>query len=485
MNELALIFDKKLSKGKLAIIDIGSNSIRLVIYPQNGKYPFPLFNERINCKLGEGLSKTKKISNQSISRALSAIKRFAYIVKTMSVEHQIIIATAAVRNAKNANDFLRPAEKILNHKIKTLSANEEAHYACLGLLSNMKVDNGLIADLGGGSLEIILVQNGKNIHSTSLNIGHLSQISNDEIRSEINNVDWLKNARDLTLYGTGGSFRALGSAYIQNYKYPLTLLHGLVFNKERATVFLDRLSDENKEVIGIPPTRMNTISTAANIISNLILFSNVKNIMISGTSIRDGLIAELNKTNRINPDKVAYYKVLAKNQRFNGMQTKIKKIFNPIFKNIADKDLERAFKICTNLSDISWDEQPDLRGYIAANKILSLPIRDLTHVERVWMAKVVYHRYVGIKEKKQIEKSIINLLSKEQKASSYAVGLGLRFIYIFSGGSPKNLEKIKLKIKKNKLICMIKPEAKSLMDKEVEKRLENFANASNLNYEIV
>ena len=96
MNELALSFDKKLSKGKLAIIDIGSNSIRLVVYPQNGKYPFPLFNERLNCKLGEGLSQTKKISNQSISRALSAIKRFAYIVKTMSVKHQILIALSLI-----------------------------------------------------------------------------------------------------------------------------------------------------------------------------------------------------------------------------------------------------------------------------------------------------------------------------------------------------------------------------------------------------
>ena len=485
MNELALSFDKKLSKGKLAIIDIGSNSIRLVIYPQNGKYPFPLFNERLNCKLGEGLSQTKKISNQSISRALSAIKRFAYIVKTMSVKHQILVATAAVRNAKNAGEFLRPAEKILNHKIKILSSKQEAHYASLGILSNMKVDNGLIADLGGGSLELILIQNGKNIHSTSLDIGHLSQISNEEIRSEIHKVDWLKNAKDLTLYGTGGSFRALGSAYIKNFNYPLTLLHGLNLNKEKATILLDRITDENMDVLGIPPVRKDTISTAANIILNLIIKSEVQNIIISGTSIRDGLIAELNKENRINPDKVAYYNMLAKNQRFNGMQTKIKKIFNPIFKKIADKDLERVFKISTNLSDISWDEQPDLRGYIAANKILSLPIRDLTHVERVWMAKVVYHRYVGMKEKKQIEKSIINLLTEEQKASSYAVGLGLRFIYIFCGGYPKNLEKIKLKIKKNKLICKIKPEAKSLMDKEVERRLKNFANASNLNYEIV
>ncbi len=100
-----------------------------------------------------------------------------------------------------------------------------------------------------------------------------------------------------------------------------------------------------------------------------------------------------------------------------------------------------------------------------------------------WLKLFIIDR--GMKEKKQIEKSIINLLTEEQKVSSYAVGLGLRFIYIFCGGHPKNLEKIKLKIKKNKLICKIKPEAKSLMDKEVERRLKNFANVSNLNYEIV
>jgi hypothetical protein len=126
-----------------------------------------------------------------------------------------------------------------------------------------------------------------------------------------------------------------------------------------------------------------------------------------------------------------------------------------------------------------------MRGNIAANKILSLPVRDLTHIERVWMAKVVYHRYIGTKDKQQIDKRITNLLSEKQKISSYAIGLGLRFIYNFSAGLPKNLDNIKFKIKKNKLTCKIKSEAKALMDKENERRFKNFANACNLNYEII
>ena len=485
MNELALSYDKKISKGKLAIIDIGSNSIRLVIYPQNGKYPFPLFNERINCKLGDGLTSSQKMSSQSISKALSAIKRFAYIIRTMSVDHQLIVATAAIRRAKNAKEFLRPAEKLLNNKIRTLSAKEEAHYAYLGVLSNMGIHNGLVADLGGGSLELILINDGKKIKSTSLDIGHLSQLSYDEINAEISKVEWLNKSEGLRLYGTGGSFRALGSAYIKNYDYPLQLLHGLKFKSEQATTLLDKMSDDGEMVIGIPPGRLDTISTAANIMISLVLRSSVKDIMISGTSIRDGLIAELNEENRVSPDKVAYYKVLAKNQRFNGMQTRLKKIFKSIFKKIAHKDFERAFKISTNLSDIAWDEQPELRGNIASDKILSLPIRDLSHVERVWMANVLYYRYIGTKDKKQINQDVINLLSPKQRRSSFAIGLGLRFLYVFSAGLPKNLDNIKFKIKKNKLVCSIVPEARGLMDRECERKLKSFASACDLNYEIV
>ena len=485
MNELALKLNLSENKGKLALIDIGSNSIRLVIHHQNGKYPFPLFNERINCRLGEGLSLNGKISSQSMSRAFSALQRFAFIIKTMSVKTQIIVATAAARNASNSKEFILPAEKILSHKIRILSSKEEARYASLGVVSNMKINNGLVADLGGGSLELVLIKNGKNINSTSLNIGHLSNCTEGDIKNNLKKVKWLSNAKDTTLYGTGGSFRALGSAYIKKYNYPLTLLHGLTFKKEKAIILLDNISESKENFLGIPSSRTGTISKAAEIMINLILHSEIKDVMISGTSIRDGLITELNSEKRVNPDKFAYYKVLAKNQRFNGMQSKIKKIFKPIFKKIANQDLERIFKISTNLSDISWDEQPDLRGYIAANKILSLPLRDFTHLERIWIAKVIDHRYVGLKDKQAIENSIINLLSEDLKKTSYSIGLGLRFIYIFSAGFPKNLDYIKFKIKKNTLICKINAFGRVLMDKENERRLKNFANACNLNYEII
>ena len=104
-----------------------------------GKYPYPLFNERINCRLGEKIHKTNNLSVNSISRALKALQRFSIIIKNMEVKHVIPVATAAVRNAKNNKEFILPAEKILSSKIRILTKNQEAELAALGLLSNFPV----------------------------------------------------------------------------------------------------------------------------------------------------------------------------------------------------------------------------------------------------------------------------------------------------------------------------------------------------------
>ena len=161
IKKTSRILKLKLKKSKLAIIDIGSNSVRLVIYPDSGKYPYPLFNERINCRLGEELFETGNLSTRSISSTLKALQRFSIIIKNMEVKHIVPVATAAVRNSKNNNEFILPAEKILSSKIRILTKNEEAELAALGLVSNVPIKNGIIADLGGGSLELILIKKGK------------------------------------------------------------------------------------------------------------------------------------------------------------------------------------------------------------------------------------------------------------------------------------------------------------------------------------
>ena len=214
----------------IGVIDIGSNSIRMVIYRRYGRYPLPLFNERVTVKLGEGLDQNEMLNPDKIALALSALRRFSHIMNAMSLERTIVVATAAVRRAKNAAAFTVPAAAIIGAPVMVLSAQDEAHLVTLGLTANMPNISGLVADLGGGSLELVLVEDGQVQKSISLNMGHLSTRTAPEVAALLQSVDWLDEAVGATLYGIGGSFRALGSAYVKRSNYPLFLLHGLVLN---------------------------------------------------------------------------------------------------------------------------------------------------------------------------------------------------------------------------------------------------------------
>ena len=145
----------------MAIIDIGSNSIRLVIYASQGRYPFPLFNERANCRLGEGVGDDGMLREDRIEVALATLARFAKILGNMGISKVHAVATAAVRRAKNAEQFTRPAAALLNHEISVLSQQAEAYHVARGLTLNLPRATGLVADLGGGSIEIIKLSEGQ------------------------------------------------------------------------------------------------------------------------------------------------------------------------------------------------------------------------------------------------------------------------------------------------------------------------------------
>ena len=147
--------------------------------------------------------------------------------------------------------------------------------------------------------------------------------------------------------------------------------------------------------------------------------------------------------------------------------------------------MKRLFKLSCQLSDISWNEVSDLRGVIAANRIISLPLKNLLHKERIWLAQAIYHRYVGLKDKKPISKKLINLLSESEQQSAFSIGIGLRFLYTFSAGNPKNLKNIEFSIRNKKLNCMIKPKGKILFDSNSERRLKAFANSFGLKHQVI
>ena len=479
----------------IAVIDIGSNSIRLVIFKTMGRFPFPLFNERVTCRLGEGLEKSNNLQPKRIAEALKTLQRFSSILQSLPNLSVKIVATAAARRAHNADTFLKPAQEILNHKIQVLEQQEEAYLVSIGLLSNFDVRDGLIADLGGGSLELVYVKNRELIHSASLNVGHLSIKPVSEIFDMMQKVDWLKKARRLDLFGVGGSFRALGSAYIHKTRYPLRMLHALTMSKMATKSLLNQIRSEPPDLEGVPEGRRSTMPKASEIISCLLKASEANNLVISGTSIRDGLIAteiseqpDLSHYRKKDPLHIACSEIATHRLRFSSVNKRLYKFIKPCIEigsnYMGELNTKRLVKAACLLSEYCWDEEPSMRAVLAYEKINALPIYSLSHPERMWISLTIFYRYNGVKSITEKPRSSEFILSKTQQQYARFIGLGLRFGLNFSAGINANLKFLELSINKTTLTCEIAAQASNLFTSQNQQRLKSFGNAVSLNTKV-
>lgn len=476
----------------IAVIDIGSNSIRLVIYASGGRYPFPLFNERSNCRLGEGLGEDNLLQPDRIEVALAALSRFSRIMAAMGVATIHAVATAAVRRADNGTDFTEPAEAIIGQPIQVLTQTEEAHFVSRGLTLNIPDATGLVADLGGGSLEVVELDKGVVQNSISFNFGHLSSVSQEEISASFANVPWLAVGQHDRIFGVGGSFRALGLAYIEQTGYPLAVLHGLRIPQEEADNLLAAFCRESPDLSGVPLGRQKTMPMAALIMRNLVRRSQAGRIVVSGTSIRDGLIAdrEIDASDRADFLQVVCQEISRTSHRFAGVPEALVDLLRPLFRRHGSDDdptaernrmrYERLLEAACFLSDMCWNEHEDVRGDLGARRVLGLPVNCVTHKERIWLAIAIYHRYVGRKTNKSRPAELSAILGRRRRSEATTIGLGLRFALTFSGGTAQDLKKLHLSHDGKVLTLHVDPSGVPLVDSHAKRRFYQLAQSANL-----
>ena len=471
---------------RIAVIDIGSNSVRLVIYGKNGAYPAPLFDERSNCRLGAGLDETGMLANDRIAVALETLTRFAAIIRAMKVDSCYPVATAAVRRASNGDEFRCPAEVILGQPIQVLSQQEEATHVARGLTLNVPEASGLVADLGGGSIEIVALKKGEIRHSVSLNYGHLSNADEAEIMSALAQVGWIKSFAAKQLFGVGGSFRALGSAFIEREDYPLPVLHGLKISSDMVMTLCDDFIQPDSALEGVPVARRNTMPMAAKIIRALVDVAAVRRVIVSGTSIRDGVVAinELNETQRADFLVAISQEIAGSSGRFVGVSDALKSFLQPL--TIGRKpSFARLLDVACNLADMCWHEHSDMRGDLAARRVLGLPVNCMTHKERIWLAMALYHRYVGLKQNKPHPEEMESLLRPKRRAEAVTVGLALRFALIFSAGTCDYLKNIRIECLPDLMKLHIDPSARGLFDAHCQRRFVDFAATAKCRAEVI
>ncbi len=241
----------------VAIIDIGSNSIRLVVYDGRTRTPVALFNEKAVCALGQGLGLTGRLNPQGAEEALDVLSRFVRLARAMAVDALDILATAAVRDAVDGAEFVLAIERRCGVPVTVLSGEEEARLAAMGVLCGIPQADGTVADLGGGSLELVALDQGRfaGPHATmplgvlrlSEASGNVRALAENMIETQFRTIDWWSWAKGRPLYAVGGAWRALARLCLAQTGHPLHVLDNFSLQRSDALRLVELISNQSRK----------------------------------------------------------------------------------------------------------------------------------------------------------------------------------------------------------------------------------------------
>ena len=448
--------DHIIGTNKVGLIDIGSSSIRLVIYRAGGRLPHPQFNERDVCRLGQGLAETGLINQDSMDQALTTLKRFAKIIAASNLDHLKVFATEAVRKAKNANDFIDAAEDILQTSIQILSGAEEAQFAGKGVLSGFVDVDGVVGDLGGGSLELIHVKNMvavKNQPKASLACGHLVSIEQDDLDAMMANINWTAETKGKLFYAVGGTWRAIATAYTMASKKRIDVVHGLTLSPEELLKMAEIIDQADGQLKGIPPARRTSMKQAVAVMRSILKAFEPKAIVFSSYGAREGLLYDelSNDIRRIDPLMAGVAEFAAMTERYPGLGPSLAAKVLPFLDTYKIKHHRLTEAVCY-LADLSWLDHPDYRASLAVEKMLGLSVVGIDHKERAWMAAVLSVRYSGSFPSRGLFRG---MLKRKDRDHARLIGLVMRMLMTATGGIPSLLDQVAVTSKKKSVTLTI------------------------------
>lgn len=483
---------------RTAIIDIGSNTVRLVVYEGIASLATPLFNEKVQCALARGLADTHRLNPDGRESAMAALARFVRFARAMGVGRIKALATAAVREAEDGGSFVARIKRRFRIPVQVLSGTEEAHFSAYGLLASVPDADGLLGDLGGGSLELVTLKRGKIRRSASLMLGHLvlaertngsRKRAKDVIKRELAALPWLRRLKGRSLYVTGGAWRAVAHILLGHTKHPLHIIDGYEIAAGEVSRISAILSDLSRETLlkieKISPRRAETLSFAALVLRALIEKCRPENVIFSAYGIREG--AFLSSQPR-HPAKdldllVEGAAVLAKRLgRFSLDGEEICRWLDPLFRRLLrgrDGRERRLRLVVSYLSDVAQFDHPDYRAEHALARVLRLPLGGLSHADRAFAALAIFVRYNGSLDS-QLAKPYLVLLEDDRLYLANVLGLALRLAYALSGGAPGLLARTRLNIANETLVLKL-PRGRGVYTSEtVDRRLRTLARALDL-----
>ncbi len=483
-------------KGGLSgIIDIGSNSVRLVVYQGLTRVPATVFNEKVMAGLGRGLAANGKLGKSSMDTAVTALARFAALAAAMEVETLRTVATAAVREASNGAEFIERVRRETGLTIETISGEAEARGAAMGVISGIPEAEGIVGDLGGGSLELIRVAGGEAHERISLPIGslRLDAVRKSDrravapfIRKSLNKVDFSARGKGLPFYMVGGSWRALAQVHIFQTGHPLPIVHQYEMPAEAPASLVRSLTQIDtaslKAVPNISTSRLPSLPGAAMLLAATVKRLGSSSVIASGFGLREGLLF-----GQLSPSQQALDPLIAaardegmRQGRFPEHGDMLFDWMSDLFDQGEESDSHHRLRLAACLlSDIAWRAHPDFRAERGVDVALHGNWVAITAAERAALAQALHSCFGGSNSAPVLEQ-LAMLAPPALLARARCWGLALRLGQRLTGGTAAALAASRLSRRDGSVVLRVDRGQGALLGETVLRRLRLLGNAIGL-----
>jgi exopolyphosphatase/guanosine-5'-triphosphate,3'-diphosphate pyrophosphatase len=476
----------------VAVIDIGSNSVRLVVYEGLTRSPTPLFNEKTLCGLGREVQTTGLLAKDAVDQALAALIRFRALCDTMHVDRLWVIATAACRDAANGPAFIAEAGRICRTRVDVLSGKREAELTALGIISGIHRPDGIVGDLGGGSLELVDVHGSKVKPGVTLPLGGLAlqdisakSVKKAEkiVRKALGDVRALRFGTGRSFYAIGGTWRSLARLHMWQTGYPLHVTHGYILPAQEVFEFsrlVHRVAPETLSRIEvISDARRPLLAYGALVLEHVVRIAKPREVVISALGVREGLLySVLDAAARRDDPLLAAAREL--NQLRSRSPVHGEELIGWTDRFMASSGLDepaeekRLRHAACLLADIGWRAHPDYRGEQSLNIIAHAAFVGIDHPSRAFLALAVFFRHVGLIDD-ELSPRMRELATPRMLDRARVLGAAMRVGYLVSAAMPGVLPRTPMKVEQGRLVLDLRGEFAALAGERLFNRLKQLA----------
>ena len=472
---------------RVGVVDVGSNSVRMVVFDGAARSPAYFFNEKILCGLGKGVAETGKLNPEGRARALGALKRFALLAKGMGIDKLTVVATAATREASDGPAFQAEVLATTGLKIWVVDGDEEARLSAQGVLLGWPDAKGVVCDIGGNSMELARIGDGRVGRRATSPLGpfrlqlvpggakaraeHITRILRGlqaEIRSEGERI-----------YLVGGSWRTIARLDMERRNYPLTVLHEYRMMPDALLETIQWILSSDlaqlRAQTGTSSERMELVPLACEVLRELIAILKPSEIDVSSYGIREGLLYEVMPERLRQRDPLIEAARITEqiSSRIPGTGKMLFEFLQPLFPD-ATKERLRLIKAACLLHDTTWRAHPDYRAEACFDNATRANLGGLDHPGRVFLGLALLHRYKNNRAGSRLE-PLFRLLTNEQLQEAEVLGKAMRFGAMFAVGDPSKAGSLTWNAKKRTLDLTLTRDGHDLFGEVARARFASLA----------